>query len=381
MHVIVGIDPGTTAGIAVLDFNGELVDLFSSKDMGIDEVLRHITKFGVAAVIASDVNPAPQFASRLSAKTGAVVFNPYISLSVKEKTELTKDYPFRDPHQRDALAAALNAFNKFKNKFAKIDSMDFGEICLSDDKKDYIKSSVLRGHSIDSAIKDLLEGIKKPDAEKKADEEYKNEPEPEPSAEARKIKDLENQNRTLREEIVGKEREIEELNNSILEAKRKYSLELHRDSKIEESDQIIQSFEYGMKDLQARLNEKINQIEKLVELWGMASKGEILPVGVFPERFSGMSWMRRNLKKKDYMDLQKIKILFLSNIEEHKELFEHRILLCDEKYLKEFSGCAYITSGDLEAAKKESEETKHKLMKVDERKLVDIISSYRSDRK
>ncbi len=380
MQVIVGIDPGTTAGIAILNFNGEVVNVFSSKDMGIDEVLRHITKFGVAAVIASDVNPASQFVNKLSAKTGAVVFNPYISLSVKEKTELTKDYPFRDPHQRDALAAALNAFNKFKNKFFKIDVMNFNEIGISDDKKDEIKRSVIRGHSIDSAIKDLIEGVKKPDFEKK-DKEDKVELELEPSADARKIKDLENQNRTLREEIERKEKEIEGLNDNILEIKRKYSLELHRDRKLEEDGQIIQSFEYGMKDLQARLNEKINQIDMLVELWCKAAKGEVIPVGVFPERFSGMSWMRRSLKKKDYMDMQKIKILFLSNIEEHKELFEHRILLCDEKYIKEFSGCAYITAGDLEAAKKEAEETKNKMLKVDEKKLIDIISSYRTDRK
>jgi predicted RNase H-like nuclease (RuvC/YqgF family) len=103
-------------------------------------------------------------------------------------------------------------------------------------------------------------------------------------------------------------------------------------------------------------------------------------VGIFPERFNGISWIKRKLKKKDYTDLHKIKILFTSNIEEHKELFEHRILLCDEKYIKELSGCAYISADDLEIAKKEAEELKYELTKVDKKKLMDIIESYRSER-
>jgi len=49
--------------------------------------------------------------------------------------------------------------------------MNFNEIGISDDKKDEIKRSVIRGHSIDSAIKDLIEGVKKPDFEKKDKED------------------------------------------------------------------------------------------------------------------------------------------------------------------------------------------------------------------
>ena len=377
MHTIVGIDPGTTAGIAVLNFKGELVDLFSSKDMGIDEVLKHIIEFGIASVIASDVNPSPQFVNKISARTGAVVFKPDKTLPVKEKTELTKNFTIEDAHQRDSLAAAINAFNKFKNKFAKIDATDFNEF-LSEEQKDEIKHLVVHGHSIDSAIKDLIDEGK--GEEEKKEEKRKEEIEPELSAEIQKIKDLENQNKVLREEIKIKEREISELEDKIFEVKGKYKLELHRDKKIKEDGQIIKSFEYGMKDLQERLNEKIAGIDNLVELWNTLAKGDIIPVGIFPEKFGGISWLRRKFKKKDYKNLQRIKILFAPNPQEHKDLLEKRILVCDEKYIKEFSGCAYVTYDDLETAKKEAEEMKYKMTKVDERKLTDIIQSYRSER-
>ena len=394
MHLIVGIDPGTTTGVAVLNFNGKLIDLSSSKDMGIDEVIKYITRFGIASVIACDVSPAPQFVNKLSAKTGAVVFKPHISLSIKEKNESTKNFMVKDSHQRDSLASALNAFNNFKNKFMKIDAMDFDAVTPGDKKeeiKDEIKHKVIHGHSIDSAVTDLMEEkIEKVELEEeieKAEQELPAEIKRIHSTFSQRlaecnstIKELEHQNKILREEIKAREKEIEELNDKILEVKRKYTLELHRDKKISEDEQIIQSFEYGMKDLQARLNEKINDIDKLVELWCMAAKQQIIPVGVFPEKFNGISWMRRKFKKKDYSNLHKIKVLFISNIEEHKDLFEKRIILCDEKYIKEFSGCAYILADELETAKREAEELKNKLIKVDEEKLMDMIESYRSEK-
>lgn len=393
MHLIVGIDPGTTAGIAILNFNGDLVDLSSSKNMGIDEVIKHITRFGTVSVIATDVSPAPQFVNKLSATVGAVIFKPYTSLSIKGKKELTKNFTYKDAHQRDSLAAGLNAFNKFKNKFAKIDALDFDALGIDKEKKNEIKHLVIRRHSINSVIKDLIEekGRKKEEKIEEKEKEFVKEESPEIKkirltfsqrlAECNSaIKELEYQNKALRKEIESKEKELVKLNDKILVIKRKYDLELQRDKKLREDGQVIQSFELGMKDLQERLNEKINEIDELAELWNSAAKGQIIPVGIFPEKFNGMSWMRRKFRKKDYKNLIRTKILFISNPEEHKDLIEKRLILCDEKYIKELGGCAYINADELEIAKNEAEELKYKMTKVDEKKLLGIIEGYRSER-
>ena len=386
MYLIAGVDPGTTTGIAILNFKGELIDLFSSRTMGIELVVKHITGFGTASVIACDVTPVPQFVTKLSAILGAIIFKPSVSLSVIEKNNLTKNFDFKDPHQRDSLAAATNAFNKLKNKLMKIDAIDLNAFDLADDKKDEIKHRVIHdGNSLNSVINDLIkmrEEQEMRNLNKEIESEMPGEKEKLESTppEIRRIKELEDQNKTLRDEIKTRECEIEKLNDKILEIKGEYNIDLNRNKKIKEDGQIIQSFEYGMKDLQTRLNEKHEETDEFIELWRKLANGEIIPVGIFPARFNGISWIKRKFKKKDYKELNKIKILFISNPEEETELFERRIILCDEKYITEFKGCAYISPELLETAKGEAEETKYKLTKIDEGKLRGIIEEYRGER-
>jgi len=45
-NIIVGYDPGTTVGIAILDTDGKLIEVFSQKNFSKDEVIKHISAFG-----------------------------------------------------------------------------------------------------------------------------------------------------------------------------------------------------------------------------------------------------------------------------------------------------------------------------------------------
>ena len=55
--LIVGIDPGITTGIAILDLYGNVVKVCSKRNMGKNEIIRTITNFGHPLIITSDVNP------------------------------------------------------------------------------------------------------------------------------------------------------------------------------------------------------------------------------------------------------------------------------------------------------------------------------------
>ncbi|ODS42610.1 MAG: hypothetical protein MSIBF_04705 [Candidatus Altiarchaeales archaeon IMC4] len=92
MHLIIGIDPGTTTAIAALDFNGNLVFLSSSKEMGIKKTTEKIISLGTPSVIATDVCPAPSFVSKISAIFQAAPFIPQEPLGISEKTAMTKPY-------------------------------------------------------------------------------------------------------------------------------------------------------------------------------------------------------------------------------------------------------------------------------------------------
>ncbi len=59
-HIIVGIDPGTTVGLPMLDLHGEICALYSSKDMSIDDIVERIIGEGLPVIIATDVETLPQ---------------------------------------------------------------------------------------------------------------------------------------------------------------------------------------------------------------------------------------------------------------------------------------------------------------------------------
>jgi len=65
-HLIAGVDPGTTTGLAAVDFMGRVVDLHSSKDMGMDRAIERLVSLGSVSVIATDVSPVPGFVSRMA---------------------------------------------------------------------------------------------------------------------------------------------------------------------------------------------------------------------------------------------------------------------------------------------------------------------------
>ena len=56
-YTIVGIDPGTTVGIAILSLDGELLLSESIRGISHDEVVRMIAEYGKPAIVATDVYP------------------------------------------------------------------------------------------------------------------------------------------------------------------------------------------------------------------------------------------------------------------------------------------------------------------------------------
>ncbi len=124
-HIIVGVDPGTTVGIAVLDLEGNIIEVESGKNLSVADVIFEIQSFGEPLVIATDRNPAPKSVKKVKAAFKCLLFEPEEHLSVAEKKELLRNI---DPelkkkmnnHEKDALAAALKAFNHFSAKIRNL---------------------------------------------------------------------------------------------------------------------------------------------------------------------------------------------------------------------------------------------------------------------
>ncbi len=123
--MIIGVDPGATVGVAFVDLDGSIVDVLSGKGLSVADVVFEIQQHGQAFAIATDRNPAPRPVRKVAAAFKCFLYEPEEHLSVAEKNELLKsiDVELRrrlNNHEKDALAAALKAFNHYSAKLRNI---------------------------------------------------------------------------------------------------------------------------------------------------------------------------------------------------------------------------------------------------------------------
>ncbi len=127
--LIVGIDPGSTKGCAIIDLNGNLIRLISSKQLSLDSLTQETTNIGKVLVVGTDTNPVPAFVDKYSKQVGAKLILPNNKLSLKGKRRLVDNFlkgnkefiKIRNKHEKDALASALYAYRRLRSLFIKID--------------------------------------------------------------------------------------------------------------------------------------------------------------------------------------------------------------------------------------------------------------------
>src|SRR3989338_9246374 len=119
--LIVGIDPGTTTAYAVLDIEGNLMHLNSSKQLDLKLLISDIIKLGKVVLVGTDKANVPRLVEAFATKVGARIVSPKEDLKVNEKRDMTHNLNFNDEHQGDALASALFACKSTKALLDKID--------------------------------------------------------------------------------------------------------------------------------------------------------------------------------------------------------------------------------------------------------------------
>ncbi|MFP4116208.1 MAG: DUF460 domain-containing protein [Candidatus Aenigmatarchaeota archaeon] len=167
---IVGIDPGSTSAIAILDLRGNLQRLESEKHMGKERIIRVVSSECKPVLITSDKGKMPSGVEEIASNFGAETFVPGEDLSIRGKKELTREYDFANLHERDALAAALNAYNSFKNKFdnieARMDELNLQD--LSPEVKELVIMDEAR--NVSEAVEKALGDEEKEEEERKGEE-------------------------------------------------------------------------------------------------------------------------------------------------------------------------------------------------------------------
>jgi len=153
--LIVGIDPGSTIGLCIIDTLGESKGVFSFKSPRAHNVVNKILEYGTPVVISCDKKKPPEYINKLSARLGCRVISPPRDLLISEKKRLVIKNKcsavVKDSHQRDACAGAYYAFSRMKSSIKKIEE-SFSSEELS---APLFKKILVEGKTINDTRKDL----------------------------------------------------------------------------------------------------------------------------------------------------------------------------------------------------------------------------------
>jgi predicted RNase H-like nuclease (RuvC/YqgF family) len=156
--LIMGIDPGMTVGVALIDLEGRPVFAKSWRTIDRYEIISAISSYGKVVVIATDVSNPPELVKKIGSLLGAIVYAPERDITVYEKNKIiselreTYDFTIEDSHVRDALVAALKAYRHYlntilevKSKLRNIEGVDTYSVI----------SEVIKGRSLSEVIEQI----------------------------------------------------------------------------------------------------------------------------------------------------------------------------------------------------------------------------------
>jgi predicted RNase H-like nuclease (RuvC/YqgF family) len=118
--LIVGIDPGTTVGVAVLDSKGTLLATKSRKNWPNDEIVDYVHQFGKVIIVGTDKKKVPSMVTNIGAAFNARIIPPKFDLRGEDKLNMTREAKLKNHHEEDALASAKFAFGRFNKLLSNV---------------------------------------------------------------------------------------------------------------------------------------------------------------------------------------------------------------------------------------------------------------------
>jgi hypothetical protein len=262
--VVVGIDPGTTTAVALLDLDGTVLDVHSTRTADTADIIEWIIERGRPLLVAADVEPMPETVEKFRRSFDAAGWEPEHDLPVDGKKHRARDAAYDNDHERDALAAALYAFDHHEDQFERIarkvpPRIDRGEVT----------ARVLTGEeSVETVLRELQ-------ADENGGEASETDHEPrELTAEEKEIKRLrervdrlEDHVADLRETVEEKEAEIAEYEAELSAARRQERQEARERREVTRVTRENERLERELEEAREANETLSNKLERLKELW------------------------------------------------------------------------------------------------------------------
>jgi predicted RNase H-like nuclease (RuvC/YqgF family) len=262
-HVLVGIDPGTTTAVAVVGLDGEVLETLSTRTADTAAVIEWIIERGRPILVAADVEPMPETVEKIRRSFDAAGWVPETDLPVDTKQHRTREEAYDNDHERDAMAAALHAFDAHEDQFRRIAR----KIPAGFDRGEVTKRVVADEESVEAVIDDLT------DDPGEDEEESTHEPR-ELTAEEKEIKRLEarvqrleDHVEELRETVQQKDERIAEYEDELSEARREERQEARERREVARLERENDRLERELAEEREATEELADKLERLKALW------------------------------------------------------------------------------------------------------------------
>ncbi len=284
-HVFVGVDPGTTTAVAVVDLDGEVLESVSSRELATSDVVEWIVERGRPVVVASDVTPMPDGVEKVLRSFDARRWTPDTDLDVRVKKEAAAGSGCGDDHQRDAAAAAVLAYQEFSDVVER--AREGAPTQLDGDE---VAARVVRGERDVASVVEEMQVERDGDGDGDGDG---------PSAEEKEINRLEQrvgrltqELEEMREKLDSRNQEIDELERE-MEAERGKARQEVREAEevrrlIEENERLKRKLERS-RNREEELESRLTRLKKLwkVEYSDLSGAKDGFTVVKVVEEFTG----------------------------------------------------------------------------------------------
>jgi len=264
-HVLVGVDPGTTTAVAIVSLDGSVLDVLSTRTADTAAVIEWIVERGRPVVVAADVTPMPNTVEKIRRSFDAAGWIPGSDLPIDEKQHRTREAGYENDHERDALAAALFAFDDHEDQFERIARKTPPRL-----DRGAVTARVVAGEeSVESVVEDLTA-----DADGGGDDEEEEHVERELSAEEKRIKTLERQVERLQghvdeleSAVAEKDERIEELEGELEESRREERRDARERRTVSRLERRNDALERDVEAREERIEALEGKLARLKELW------------------------------------------------------------------------------------------------------------------
>lgn len=286
--LIIGYDPGITAGLSVLTLDGKLLLLKSGKYLTRGEIARQVLKLGIPVIVASDVKPATEMTRKLATMFGAILYEPERDLKIDEKKEIVDKFLVSqeniskiDTHMRDALAASVKAFMHYKSKLQQVE--EEARVRGIKGPIEEAKIMVIQGMNINEALRNLEKRMSADEQRVLTLESLQKDKDLDSLRE--KVKELSEQQSKLSSLIIElqtlierKDNEIKELRERLREEREKVDFAVRKDRKVEMLNEHVKRLESMIKRLESDVNELRERLFNYESIASRIERGDLVVV-------------------------------------------------------------------------------------------------------